>query len=305
MHNINYAIIKTHSGGTFMIELNQLKQLLIIEEEETLSKAAQVLFISQPALTRSMQKLEKELGVSLFNRKKNKITLNNNGKEAIKYAKKIINETNKMKNALIVFDETNKSFHIGSYAPAPLWPIEHLLKKHYPLSKHNSYLLDSEQELIDGLRDNIYSMIILHHPLLDDEYECFKIFDEHLYLSVPFNHPFASKETVTFQELDGTSILLRSKLGYWRTIKEKLIPHSMLLFQDDEYILEELIKSSTLPSFRTNISLLRYQDDEKRTYIPIIDKEANVTFYGVYKKENKKYFSKLKDEICDVDIKSI
>lgn len=288
-----------------MIELNQLKQLLVIEKEETLSKASEILFISQPALTRSMQKLEKELGVSLFDRKKNKITLNDNGKEAIKYAKKIINETNKMKESLIQFDNKNRNFYIGTYAPAPLWPIEHLIKKHYPYATFRSDLLDYEDKLIEGLTKDKYSMIILHHPINDENLSYFKIFDEHLYLSVPLNHKFANKKSITFQELDGTSVLLRSKLGYWRTLKEKCIPNSALLFQDDEFILEELIKSSTLPSFRTNISLLRYNDNDSRVYIPFTNQEANVSFYAIYKKENEKYFSIIKEEVHDVDIKCI
>ena len=288
-----------------MIELNQLKQLLVIEKEGTLSKASEELFISQPALTRSMQKLEEDLGVLLFDRKKNRIILNDNGKEAIKYAKKIVNETEKMREYLKDFDINNKVFQIGTYAPAPLWPVEYLLKQHYPNSKISSDLLSSEDELLKGLYEDKYSLIILHHPIDDKKLENFKIFDEHLYLSVPINHQLASKKSITLKELDGTSVLLRSKLGYWRVLKEKFIPNSKLLFQDDEMVLEELIKSSSLPSFRTNISLLRYSDDERRTYIPFLDTEANVTFYAIYKKENKQFFSYLKNEINNVDIKSI
>ena len=41
-----------------MIELNQLEQLIYIAENKTISKAAKELLISQPALSRSMQKLE-------------------------------------------------------------------------------------------------------------------------------------------------------------------------------------------------------------------------------------------------------
>lgn len=288
-----------------MIELNQLIQLLVIEEEGTLSNAAEKLFISQPALSRSMQRLEEDLGVLLFDRKKNKIILNDNGKEALKYAKRIVKETNKMKEYLKEFDVNNTVFHIGTYAPAPLWPIEYLLKKHYPNSKISSNLLTTEEELIKGLYKDKYSLIILHHPIEDKNIECFKVFDEHLYLSVPVDHTLATKESITFKELDGTSVLLRSKLGYWRRLKEKYIPNSMLLFQDDEVVLEELIKSSSLPSFRTNISLLRYSDDERRIYIPFLDKEANITFYAIYKKENKTYFSHFKNEIKNVNIAKI
>ena len=53
-----------------MIELEQLKQLIAFAKHGTLSKAAENLYISQPALFRSIQKLEKILGVELFDRKK-------------------------------------------------------------------------------------------------------------------------------------------------------------------------------------------------------------------------------------------
>lgn len=53
-----------------MLELEQLQYLIAFYEHKTLSKAAEELHISQPVLTRSMQKLEEELHVDLFLRKK-------------------------------------------------------------------------------------------------------------------------------------------------------------------------------------------------------------------------------------------
>lgn len=58
-----------------MFELNQMEQLIMVAECGTLAGAAKKLHLSQPALSRSMQKLEEELQVPLFNRKKNKIQL--------------------------------------------------------------------------------------------------------------------------------------------------------------------------------------------------------------------------------------
>ena len=51
-----------------MIELHQLIQLIAFAEQGTLSRAAETLHLSQPALSRSMQKLEQELKVTLFER---------------------------------------------------------------------------------------------------------------------------------------------------------------------------------------------------------------------------------------------
>ena len=58
-----------------MIEFNQLEHLVSITKNKTISKAAEELLISQPGLTRSMQRLEDDLGLSLFDRKKNKIEI--------------------------------------------------------------------------------------------------------------------------------------------------------------------------------------------------------------------------------------
>lgn len=79
-----------------MFELTQLEQLIAFSECETLSKTAEILLISQPALSRSMQKLESDIGVTLFDRTKNKISLNDNGHMAVEYAKQIISDSHNM-----------------------------------------------------------------------------------------------------------------------------------------------------------------------------------------------------------------
>ena len=79
-----------------MIEMYQLEQLLTIYKAGTISKAAEEMHISQPGLTRSIQRLEEDLGLQLFNRKKNKVIFNNNGIMAVKYAKKILQTKEEM-----------------------------------------------------------------------------------------------------------------------------------------------------------------------------------------------------------------
>ena len=54
----------------YMIEMYQLEQLLAIYNAGTISKAAEEMHISQPGLTRSIQRLEDSLGLQLFDRKK-------------------------------------------------------------------------------------------------------------------------------------------------------------------------------------------------------------------------------------------
>ena len=103
-----------------MIELEQLKQLIAFATYGTLSKAAEELYISQPALSRSIQKLEKTLGVELFDRKKNKMELNQNGKLLSSTQKKILNLVDEMEEKVNKNNLVQNNFSIGSCTPAPI-----------------------------------------------------------------------------------------------------------------------------------------------------------------------------------------
>ena len=71
-----------------MIEFEQLIHLIAFDEYKTLSRAAKELHISQPVLTRSMQKLEETLDLTLFERTKNRMYLNATGLLAVELAKR-------------------------------------------------------------------------------------------------------------------------------------------------------------------------------------------------------------------------
>ncbi len=69
--------------------LLQMKYFMTVSEQGSLSKAAKLLYISQPSLTNSMKELEKELGVTLLNRFGRGVTLTNDGAEFLSYAREI------------------------------------------------------------------------------------------------------------------------------------------------------------------------------------------------------------------------
>ena len=61
-----YCVIIRKRRSDTMIEFNQLKHLVAIAKNKTISKAAEELLISQPGLTKSMQRLEEDLGCLLY-----------------------------------------------------------------------------------------------------------------------------------------------------------------------------------------------------------------------------------------------
>ena len=72
------------------MELRELKYFLAVTKEQSISKAAQALFVTQPNLSRQMQNLEREIGKQLFIRGTKKITLTEAGRLLRKRAEEIL-----------------------------------------------------------------------------------------------------------------------------------------------------------------------------------------------------------------------
>lgn len=264
-----------------MFELYQLEQLLAVAACGTLSNAAEQLHISQPALSRSMQRLEAELQVSLFTRQKNKIELNENGRMAVDYARKIMEQSQDMISRIQAFDRSQRTILFGSCAPAPLWEIPALLSDLYPEMTISSEIRENDV-LLQGLRDDVYQLIVLPFPVDEPGMICAKYGEEHLFFSLPPAHPLSGSKALYMKDLNGETMLLRNRLGFWRELTVRKMPDTRFLEQED-VAFDELVKFSALPSFATDVVLNREGNHVNRVNIPILDEEANVSYYCLCK----------------------
>jgi DNA-binding transcriptional LysR family regulator len=70
--------------------LQQLRILKSVALEKNFTKAAKLIYLSQPTISKQIKILEENLGISLFNREKNKISLTENGKILLQYSERIL-----------------------------------------------------------------------------------------------------------------------------------------------------------------------------------------------------------------------
>ena len=106
-----------------MLQLQQLEQLIAFADQGTLSKAAEVLLISQPSLTRNMQSLEDDLGVQLFQRSKNKLILTETGKYTVQQARKLLKQRQTFLENVQRFSMQATTLFGGICAPGVEWDI--------------------------------------------------------------------------------------------------------------------------------------------------------------------------------------
>lgn len=274
-----------------MVELNQLVQLVTIAETGTVSKAADILHLSQPALSRSMQRLESELQVPLFDRQKNKLSLNANGEMALEYARQILAGVSNMSTKLQAFERSHHILSIGACAPAPLWQLSPILSR-----LHADMTIQSEikpQELLlSGLLDNIYQIVITTEPSTHPDILSYPYMKEKLFASLVPSHPFANHKELSLSDLNGHSAIILSNIGFWENVCREKMPDSLFLIQDDVEMLHELRKSSTLVAFSTDITMRDAPQAENRLCIPLTDPEVDVTYYCNIKSDDQKRFNR-------------
>lgn len=273
-----------------MIDLNSLKILITFYENNTLLRTAEILHITQPALTISMKKLEKSLGVKIFERSKNKLSLNDNGRYFVTLSKNLLKQYDDVINKLILYNKSHSVIRIGMSAIAPqLYYLPKIEKTHNVDIISN---IENEETLIRKIKDKSYDFIFTTSKLDINNFHCKKIFSENLYFFLPKNHPLANKKSISFKEMDGESLLMNREVGFWDKLVRDNMPNSNFILQDNLDNLRILIDNSTIASFASNLTL-NERTIPTRIAIPIKDKIASVDFYLSYNKNIDKKLLKL------------
>lgn len=286
-----------------MIEIYLLEQLVGLSRYKTLSEAAEHLHVTQPTLTRSIRKLEDILGAELFRREKNRIYINENGQLAVEYAKKILDSEQEMINAIQALERSKHSISIGSCAPVPNILLTAELEKHFPDSQITSEI-QCEQELLDGLRQGEFQIITLNHAVTDKELCCRMIGVEQLRISVMPAHPAAVLKSVSFADINGGTFLTYKNIGVWLDIVREYMQNTRFIFQDgmNEYL--EVVRSSSLPTFDTDLGNMIFGESPNRVSVPISDDIAKMTYYAVYSLKNRNQFDKITKALANTQLKS-
>ena len=256
-----------------MLDLYELSQLAAFAEEGTLSRVAEKFHLSTPSITRAMQHLEESFGVTLFTRGKNRIELNETGKTAVAYARRLLEEAEQTVQQVRAFDQRQRTMVVCSCAPAPLWELLPRLNARQPNMMTSSAVRRNE-EVLAVWQEGACDAAILPFPFADAK----PFMREKLFVCVPPEHPLASRASLTFADVNGFNFLLRSELGFWDALCREKMPASKFLVQTDNAVFDELVRVSSLPCFTTDYGQSQH-GFPNRVHIPLTDAEAHVTFY--------------------------
>jgi DNA-binding transcriptional LysR family regulator len=194
------------------MDIRVLQYFLAVAREESITKAAESLHMTQPPLSRQLKDLEDELGKQLLIRGSKKVTLTEDGMLLRKRAEELVNLMEKTKAELTCSDENiSGEIHIGSGetdAISFLAQAAGNLQKKYPLFSYHIYSGDADR-VMEKLDKGLIDFGILVGPVDIQKYEHMRLpISDTWGVLMRKDSPLAEKEMISAEDLRNKPLIL-------------------------------------------------------------------------------------------------
>ncbi|MEZ0289188.1 MAG: LysR substrate-binding domain-containing protein [Methylophilus sp.] len=191
--------------------LTELRYVVAVSRERHFGRAADACFVSQPTLSVGIKKLEEELGVAIFERGSNEISMTPVGEQIVAQASRILEEAESLKfiaeqsgDPLAHPLRIGAIYTIGPYLLPQILP---LMREHAPdmqLIIHENYTSHLREQLKRGKLDVIIISLPFSEPGITTE----ALYDEPFQLALPADHAWAKKTSISPKSLGNETVLL-------------------------------------------------------------------------------------------------
>lgn len=191
--------------------LTELQYIVAVAQERHFGRAAERVFVTQPALSLAIKKLEEELSTKIFERRQNQITLTPLGEQLVQQAQRVLDEADQMKSlAAQGKDQLVGLLRFGvitTVGPYILPDLILALSKRAP-----SMPLEIEENLTTNLtvmlKNGKLDVIMVALPFDEPNILMQGLYDEPFKAVVPVGHQWERKKQIDAQELEGEKVLL-------------------------------------------------------------------------------------------------
>ena len=193
--------------------LQQLKYVTTIANIGSISEAAKRLFVSQPSLTKAIKELEKEMGITIFDRTNKGITVSKEGERFLGYAHQVLEQAALLEEQYKSQSGGKKQFSVSTqhYSFAVNAFVE--LLKGAEIDQYDVSLRETQTyEIIDDVAHmkseigllyyNDFNRPVLEKLIHTNELTFTELFTAHPHIFIGKTHPLAHKEVVSMDELE-------------------------------------------------------------------------------------------------------
>jgi DNA-binding transcriptional LysR family regulator len=196
------------------MDLHMLRQFLVVARLEHLSRAAEELRVAQPSLSRTIARLEGELGTPLFDRA-GRLRLNDAGKLFRGHVERALGELDAGRRAVAeAAGEGAGTVRLASETFLTFTGPLAAYKRAHPRAEVELHQMPAA-DMARALLAQDVDLCVASQPLRADGLESLPLLDEAVWLAAPPDHPLAGRASVTVDELAGEPFIAAHK-GHWQ-----------------------------------------------------------------------------------------
>jgi LysR family transcriptional regulator, hydrogen peroxide-inducible genes activator len=208
MHAVHGSLPSLSLKATPM-DLDQLRYFLKVAERQSFTRAAEDLALSQPALSRSIQKLEEELGRPVFERKTRSVALTDAGTLLASRARQVFAILADTK-AEITDDGQSGRLRVGAIPTIAPYFLPQVLREFataFPKATVQVHE-NTTDALLKALTQGEIDLAVLAAPVPEKYLEIEELFTEELLVVFPPEHPLATKPSIRIGDLEPLPFVL-------------------------------------------------------------------------------------------------
>ena len=209
------------------MDIQNIRAFLMVAETTSFSRAAEKLFITQPAISKRIATLEDSLDCKLFDRLGKKVQLTQAGLALLPSYQRVVAEINEGKRIISTLRtevsghmKFGTSHHIGLHR---LPPILRKYTRQYPEVELDIQFMDSEQAAALILKGSIELALITLADDIQQPLTTIPIWTDVMSCVVAKNHPLAKKKNITVKQLSEHGVLLQSQSTHTRDIIDQAL----------------------------------------------------------------------------------
>ena len=272
------------------MDIEDIRRFKLVAEVQNITKASEMLSITQPGLSRTIKSIEKELGYDVFHRNPQKLSLNKEGTVFYEYACKILE----------LYDEAISIGQVNFNAPRSIKIASQISSFKYFLLPKIMFDLDgvfsvdcevmSKADALGELYGKKCDIAIVDYNPHQDGLGSLLLWKERIFLAVPYNHSLSKKKLLSRSDIHKLDILNNTDSTGFNEWIQSLFNNQtekFSLINVNMTSMFAMIRKNKYPFFINSLSRNFLRDQTGYVYIPFDDPEFSRDIFLVYLRSNK------------------
>ena len=175
------------------MEFKQLESFVAVVRHNSFTKAAEVLYTSQPTVSNHIRQLEEELNAPLINRTTKAVEVTPRGWEAYEMACSILEQRNRLLSRWA--GRTQYAIHLGTTAIPSAYILPEVLTAYREAHADTEFVIQQNDahRVLEGLLDGTFDLGLLEYPISEERLSCIPFFQDHTVMITPATDRFRAR----------------------------------------------------------------------------------------------------------------